>query len=127
MIRVAIADDSAEMRTALRLLIKLYKDLELVGEAADGQEALDCVKRLHPDVLVLDIRMPVMDGLAVTKQIRDWEVGTWVILISFDIGDYIVEKAAEAGAQGYIRKDDLANQLYPAIEAVLRGEAFFTK
>jgi DNA-binding NarL/FixJ family response regulator len=126
MIRIAIADDSAELRTALRLLTKLYKHIELVGEATDGQEALDCVERLLPDVLVMDIRMPVLDGLAVTKRIQNLTVGTRVILMSSDIGAYVAKTAREAGARGYLRKDDLGKQLLPAIEAVHYGEEFFT-
>jgi DNA-binding NarL/FixJ family response regulator len=123
-IRVVIADDSNEMRIALRLLMKLYRDIELVGEATNGQEAIECVERLRPDVLLMDIRMPVVDGLAATRWIRDMAVGTRVILTSFDIGEYIVMKAAEAGAHAYLEKDDLGRQLYPMIEAILREEEF---
>lgn len=127
MIRVAVADDSAEMRTALRLLLNLYKDIEVVWEAVNGQEAIDCVNRLQPDVIVMDVRLPVLDGLEATKQIRNLDVGTRVILISFDVGDYVVDKATEAGANGYVRKDKVADQLLLAIEAVHRGEEFFAK
>src|SRR5688572_7670207 len=125
MIRVAIADDHPEMRLALRLLLKLFTDVELVCETSNGQEAVDCVRRLQPDVLVMDIHMPVLDGLAATKQIVDLTVPTRVILISSLIGRLVARKAAAAGAQGFVPKDDLGTFLLPAIEAVHRGETFF--
>src|SRR5574341_1125538 len=74
MIRVALADDHAEMRVTLRLLLSLSKDIELVCEASNGQAAVDCVKRLQPDVLVMDINMPIMDGFAATKQIMNLSI-----------------------------------------------------
>lgn len=125
MIRVAFAEDHAEMRTALRLVLQRSKDIEVVCEACDGREALDCVNRLHPDVLVMDIWMPVLDGLASTKMIRDMSVDTRVLLISLNLGEYITMKAREAGAHGFLPKDNIAELLVPAIEAIHRGETFF--
>src|ERR1044071_5957414 len=108
MIRVAIAEDHPEMRTALRLLMKLSESMELICEPCDGQEALDCLRNLKPDILVMDIRMPVMDGLTTTKLIRKLGFETPVLLISSYRGAYIVQKAREVGAQGYVPKDDIA-------------------
>jgi DNA-binding NarL/FixJ family response regulator len=125
MIRVALAEDHPEMRVALRLLLRLSKEIELVCEAGNGQEAVDCVKRLQPDVLVMDIHMPVLDGFSATKQITELSLPTRVILISTDIGRFVVRHAIVVGAQGYVAKDDLAESLLPAIEAVYRGETFF--
>jgi len=82
MIRVALADDSPEMRLALRLLLSLSENIKLIYETSNGQEAVECVKRLQPDVLVMDIRMPMLDGFEATKQITDLSVSTRVILIS---------------------------------------------
>jgi DNA-binding NarL/FixJ family response regulator len=127
MIRVGLADDHAEMRVTLRLLLSLSKDIELVFETINGQEAVDCVKRLQPDVLVMDIHMPVLDGFAATKQITDLSVPTRVILISTDTGNFIVRQAAVVGAQGFVPKDDVAKLLLPAIETVQRGETFFVE
>ena len=126
MIRVALAEDHPELRVALRLLLRLSKEIEVVCEASNGQEAVDCVKRLQPDVLVMDIRMPVLDGFAATKQITELTLPTRVILISTDIGTFVVRQAIVVGAQGYVAKDDLAESLLPAIEAVSRGESFFS-
>ena len=127
MIRVALCEDHREMRLSLRLLLKLSRDIELVCEASDGQEAVDCVKRLQPDVLVMDIRMSELDGFAATQQITDLSVRTRVILISGDIGKYVAERAAAVGAQGFLPKDDVGKLLLSAIEAVHAGETFFVK
>lgn len=125
MIRVAIADDHPEMRVALRLLLSISKELEIVCVASNGQEAVDCVKRLQPDVLVMDIHMPVLNGFAATKQISDLSVPTRVILISTYTGKFFVMQAIAVGAQGFVPKDKVAKSLLPAIETVHRGELFF--
>ena len=125
MIRVAVADDHPRVRASLRLLLSLPKDMEFVGEAENGQEVVDCVKRLKPDVLVMDINMPTMDGFEATQQIVNLKVHTQVILISLDIENIIVKKATEIGARGFLPKDIVATHLLPAIRAVYRGETFF--
>lgn len=125
MIRVSIADDSAIMRISLRQLLKQYTDVELVGESSDGQEAIASVKLNYPDVLVMDISMPVLDGFSATKIIKDLEVSTCVILISSGVEDYLIRQAVKAGARSYVQKDSLAKLLLPAIRAVYQGETFF--
>ena len=125
MIRVALADDHPLVRASLRRLLSLPIDIELVCEAENGQEAVECVKRLKPDVLVMDISMPVMNGFEATQQIVNLKFHTLVILISLDIEDSTVKKAAEIGARGFLPKDLAAAQLLPAIRAVCRGETFF--
>lgn len=125
MIRVAIAEDHAEMRVALRLLVKLSSNLELVGEVSDGLAAVDCVKKIQPDVLVMDIQMPVLDGLSATRQILEQEAPPQVILISANGGKSVIMDVIAAGAKGFIHKDHLAPVLLEAIEAVHQGETFF--
>ena len=125
MIRVAIADDHPEMRVALQLLLNLSSAVEIVCVTSNGQEAVDCVKHLQPDVLVMDIHMPVLDGFEATKQIAGLSFPTRVILISTYIGHPFAMEAAGVGASGYIPKDDLAALLLLAIETVHRGELFF--
>jgi DNA-binding NarL/FixJ family response regulator len=125
MIRVAIADDHAELRLALRLLLSIFKDIEVVCEAGNGQEAVDCVKHLQPDILVMDIQMPVLDGFEATKQIVELSVPTRVILISSYRGHFIAMQAAAVDAKGFVPKDDAAELLLTAIKTVHRGEVFF--
>ena len=125
MIRVAIADDHPEMRVALQLLLNLSNEMEIVCVTNNGQEAVDCVKHLQPDVLVMDIHMPVLDGFEATKQIIGLSFPTRVILISTYTGHFIAMQAAAAGAKGYVPKDDLTTLLLSAIETVHRGELFF--
>jgi two-component system, NarL family, response regulator NreC len=127
MISVAIAEDHPEMRVALRLLIRLFSDMELVCVTSNGQEAIDCVKRLQPDVLVMDIYMPKANGFAVTKELVELAVPTRVILISLQRGWFITKQAVDVGAQGFLPKDDLVTLLRPALEAVARGETFFVE
>ena len=127
MIRVAIADDHPEMRIVLRLLLNLTKSIEIICETSNGQEAVECVKLLEPDVLVMDIRMPVLDGFKATRQIADLPVNTRVILMSSYRGRTVAEEAASAGAQGFLPKDVLGESLLNAIEIVHRGELFFVE
>jgi DNA-binding NarL/FixJ family response regulator len=127
MIRVALSDDSPEMRVTLRLLLRLSDNLELVCETSNGQEAVDCVTHLQPDVLVMDVRMPVLNGFEATKQIIALEVPTRVILISSDLGSFIVKKAAAVGAKGFVPKDNVVELLVLAIETVHRGGLFFVE
>lgn len=127
MIRVAIAEDHPEMRIALRLLLKLSGEVELVGEMSNGREAVDCIQSLQPDVLVMDIRMPELDGLEAARRIMSMGVKTRVILMSSNRGTSTIMRAIEAGVQGFIPKDDIAAFLLLAIETVQRGETFFVE
>lgn len=127
MIRVAIAEDHPEMRIALRLLLKLSGEVELVGEMSNGREAVDCIQSLQPDVLVMDIRMPELDGLEAARRIMSMGVKTRVILMSSNRGTSTIMRAIGAGVQGFIPKDDIAAFLLLAIETVQRGETFFVE
>jgi DNA-binding NarL/FixJ family response regulator len=127
MIRVGIADDHPEMRVALRLLLNLSAKVDVISEASDGQEAVGFAERHQPDVLVMDVQMPVLDGFAATKQIIELMLPTRVILISTRRGKYVVEQATAAGAKGFLPKDELATMLLPAIEMVFQGETVFVE
>jgi DNA-binding NarL/FixJ family response regulator len=122
-IRVLVADDQPLMRTAFDMTLRAESDIELVGEAADGQEAVDLAQRLRPDVVLMDVRMPVMDGVEATRRVigRDPSIKI-LILTTFDIDDYVIE-ALRAGASGFLLKDVRPDELVQAIRVVARGDA----
>ena len=125
MIRVALTEDHPDMREALRELLNLSQDIELVSETDNGQEAVDCAEQIQPDVLIMAINIPGMNGFAATQRISHLSVPTRVILISLDSGSYILNQAAAVGAQGFVSKDNAATQLLSAIRRVHRGETYF--
>jgi len=123
MIRVLIADDQALVRAGFRVLIDSAEDLESVGEAADGAEAVALTAELQPDVVLMDIRMPGMDGLAATRHIVSAHEGPRVlILTTFDIDEYVFE-ALRSGASGFLLKDTDPAELLQAVRIVASGEA----
>jgi len=119
-IRVLIADDQALLRTGFRMILDSEPDLEVVGEAGDGSEAVAEGLRLRPDVVLMDVRMPRLDGLAATRRL----VGKTRVLIltTFDLNEYVYE-ALRAGASGFLLKDAPADQLVTAIRVVAGGDA----
>jgi DNA-binding NarL/FixJ family response regulator len=124
-IRVLIVDDQTLVRTGFRMILEAEDDLEVVGEAADGQQAVDEAWRLRPDVILMDIRMPRMDGVEATRRVARPGVtdGARVLMLTtFDLDEYIVE-ALRAGASGFLLKDTPPEDLVDAIRVVAAGEA----
>lgn len=122
-IRVLIADDQMLMRQGLETLLELEADLEVVGEANDGAHAVELVEQLKPHVVLMDVRMPRMNGVDATRQIRARAPETQVIILTtFDDDEYVFE-GLRAGAMGYLLKDVSAEELTDAIRRVARGEA----
>lgn len=124
MIRVVVADDQALVRRAFAVLLRSADGIDVVGEAADGREAVGVVARERPDVVPMDIRMPEMDGLEATRRITgDPACATRVlILTTFDLDEYVFE-ALRAGASGFLLKDTLPDDLLAAVRVVADGEA----
>ena len=123
-IRVVLADDQALFREGLRTLLSTRPELEVIGEAANGQEAVALVARLQPDVVLMDLQMPVMDGIRATAHIRQhWPAIPILALTTFD-DDANLFGALRAGAAGYLLKDVSSETLMSAITAAARGEAF---
>jgi DNA-binding NarL/FixJ family response regulator len=121
-IRVLLADDQPLMRAAFEMTLRPENDIEVVGEAADGREAVEEARLLHPDVILMDIRMPELDGVEATRILVDEGEATRIlILTTFDIDEYVVE-ALEAGASGFLLKDIRADELVQAIRVVADGE-----
>ena len=123
-IRVLIVDDQALARTGLRMVLEVEPDLVVVGEATDGEEAVAMAAALSPDVILMDVRMPRMDGLEATRRIvRGDEPGPQVlVLTTFDLDEYVYE-ALLAGASGFVLKDIPPEQLVDAIHVVASGDA----
>jgi DNA-binding NarL/FixJ family response regulator len=123
-ISVVVADDQELVRTGFRVILNSEPDIEVVGEAADGREAIETAKQLGPDVVLMDIRMPVLDGLAATRRIVTGPDSRprVLILTTFDLDEYVYE-ALRSGASGFMLKDNPADQLITAIRVVSEGEA----
>jgi len=123
MTTVVVVDDQGMVRSGFRSLLESERDLDVVGEASNGEEAVEVVCRLAPDVTLMDIRMPVLDGIAATRAILEAGVDTRVlVLTTFDLDEYVFE-ALRAGASGFLLKDAPADELAAAIRVVASGES----
>ena len=122
-IRVAIADDHAVVRQGLRTFLELQDEIEVVGEAADGAEAVELVAETEPDVVLLDLVMPRLDGIEATRQIRARSPGTRILVLTSFADDHTVLPAVRAGAAGYLLKDVQPPELVAAVRTVHGGEA----
>ena len=125
-IRVVVADDQGMVRTGFSILLNAQPDIEVVGEAVNGQEAITRVAELRPDVILMDVRMPVLDGLQATRQIAAADDAPRVlVLTTFDLDDYVYE-ALRAGASGFLLKDASAGELAEAVRVVAAGDALLS-
>ena len=122
-ISVLIADDQALVRVGFRMILEVESDIAVTGEAADGREAVAAARRLRPDVVLMDVRMPEMDGIEATRWIRNEVPDTKVLMLTtFDIDEYIY-RALRAGANGFLLKDVPPEQLADGIRAVASGDS----
>jgi DNA-binding NarL/FixJ family response regulator len=121
-IRVLIADDQSLVRAGFRLVLENHPDLEVVGEAANGNQAVHSAGRLAPDVVLMDIRMPELDGIAATREITARHPTRVLVLTTYDLDEYVYD-ALQAGASGFLLKDTPPAQLADGIRAVAGGEA----
>ncbi len=121
-IRVVIVDDQRLVRTGIRVILEDEPDLEVVGEAGDGSEAIGLVRDLRPDVVLMDIRMPGMDGLQATRRILAQDATRVLVLTTFDADEYVYD-ALRAGASGFLLKDSPAGQLLASVRAAAAGDA----
>ena len=121
-VRVLIADDQSLVRAGFRLVLENHDDLEVVGEASNGREAIHSAGRLEPDVVLMDIRMPELDGIAATRAITAAHPIRVLVLTTYDLDEYVYD-ALQAGASGFLLKDTPPAQLVDGIRAVATGEA----
>jgi len=124
-IRVVVADDQAIARQGLRMILENEPDIEVVGEASDGLDALGQVRRRMPDVLLIDIRMPRMDGLEATRRLRDVDGVEVIVITTFNVDEYVFE-ALRAGAVGFLLKDESPDRIVDAVRAVALGDALIS-
>jgi DNA-binding NarL/FixJ family response regulator len=125
-IRVLLADDHTLIRAGLRMVVVSQPDFTVVGEANDGREAVELAEQLKPDVVVMDIGMPSLNGIEACRQIHDSLLGTQVIMLSMHSDEGYVLRALKAGAKGYMLKDSAEADLASAIRAVTAGKSFFS-
>ena len=121
-VRLLLVDDQALVRSGFRMILELEPDLEVVGEAADGRQAVEAAARLRPDVVLMDVQMPVLDGVAATAEVVAAGSGRVVVLTTFDRDDHLFA-ALRAGASGFLLKNADPDELVAAVRAVARGHA----
>jgi len=124
MISVVIADDHAVVRGGLRALIKDDPQLVLVGEASGGMEAIDLVNQLHPDILVLDLSMPDIDGVTVTRRLKEAGTATRILVLTVHEDEGLLREAIRLGAAGYVLKRAAEAELIQAIQTILQGKLY---
>ncbi len=125
-IRIVLADDHGVVRKGLRFLLERQPGMEVVGEASDGREALDLVSELKPDVVIMDIAMPRLNGIDATSQIVKREPSVGVIMLSMHSDEGYLIRTLAAGAKGYLLKESAEADLVRAVEAVAQGKPFFS-
>jgi DNA-binding NarL/FixJ family response regulator len=125
-LRILIADDHEVVRRGLCALLQAHDGWEICGEAKDGREAVEKAAQLKPDVVILDVGMPSLNGLAVTRQLTQHAPHYKVIVLTITDSDQVIREALDAGARGFVLKSDAARDLVSAVEAVQRNRMFFT-
>jgi len=125
-LRILLADDHVVMRTGLRALLERQPNLEVVGESENGREAIELVASLKPDVVVMDVGMPVLNGIEATKTIVTQHPTTAVVILSMYVDESYIMRALKAGARGYLLKDSAPADLLGAIQAVSQNKSFFS-
>jgi len=124
-LRVLVADDHESVRRSLRSLIESHQGWEICAEAVDGRDAIKKIKRLQPDLVVLDIGMPYLSGLEVARDIKRNGPATKILIVTIHSSEHVAREAWECGAKGFMSKPDAARDLVRAIEIIQRGKMFF--
>jgi DNA-binding NarL/FixJ family response regulator len=125
-LRLLLADDHEIVRQGLRSMLQGQRDCEVVGEAVDGRQAVAMTKELNPDVVILDIGMPTLNGLEATRHILKMRPQTKVLILTMHESDSMIREVLDAGARGYILKTDAGRDLVTAVDSLRRNKTFFT-
>lgn len=125
-LKILVADDHEIVRQGMRSMLEAQRDCQVVGEAADGRQAVAMTKDLNPDVVILDIGMPSLNGLEATRQILKLRPQTKVLILTMHESDSIIREVLDAGARGYILKTDAGRDLVTAVDSLRRNKTFFT-
>lgn len=123
--RVLVVDDHESVRKGVCSILGSHQDIELCGEAADGGEAVEKARTLKPDLIVMDISMPVMDGISAAREIRKILPNTAIIILSMHNSNQLIENAKQLGLSGYVTKSQAGSSLLQAIDCVIAGNLFF--
>jgi len=125
-LRILLADDHTVMRSGLRALLERQDNFEIIGEAENGRDAISLSGSLHPDVVIMDVGMPLLNGIEATKALLKQSPSTGVVILSMHSDEAYVMRSLQAGARAYLLKDSAASDLLSAIDAVSRGKSFFS-
>jgi len=125
-IRILLADDHAILRDGLRYILNTTSDYEIVGEAGDGKEAIDKIEKYRPDIAILDISMPTITGIEISRQVKKYFPGTKIIILSRHDNEEYVNQVLKYGVNGYILKDDAGADLLKAISEIMKGNIYLS-
>jgi len=126
MIRILIAEDHLMVRSGIRALLEKSGDLNILGEASNGQEAVEMVEKLKPDVLIMDIMMPRLNGIQAAENIRKLKLPTHILLLSMYADEGLVYQALQSGVKGYVLKSSVSDELLWAVQAVAQGKTYLS-
>lgn len=124
--KLFVVDDHATVRKGLRMLIEREEGMDVVGEAASAEEALAVIPDTNPDVVLVDLSMDGMDGMELTSRLKDLDPGLRVLIVTTHEGSSIVDRAVEAGADGYVSKSNISDKLVSAVRVAVEGNSFFS-
>jgi DNA-binding NarL/FixJ family response regulator len=124
-VRILIADDHDLVTRGLTSILSTRKDVEVIDDAPDGKEAVRKARQEHPDLIIMDISMPVLDGFGAARQIRSFLPKVPILFLSMHAGPYVQEQAKSVGAQGFVNKDQAATELLKAVDTLSRNKTFF--
>jgi len=125
-IHILLADDHAVVRQGFKMILAAQPDMEIVGEAGNGREALDLASQLQPDVIVMDVAMPELNGIEATRRVADVSPRSRVLALSMHKDSVYVREILRAGARGYLLKDSVSSDLLAAVRAIARGEGYLS-